>query len=147
MAITNWLSSGLSQHLNFPTILSWQNEDYSCSRRDSCKILSCLRNTRQPFEITLSRGTQREFQKTSLSSMTSHYGISLINLWLTPTNLDRGEWFSIVLQSLKECQLLSGLRWNMQKDIFIFDAALKTKPNTRRGTLSLTSSIYNPFGF
>ena len=36
-----------------------------------------------------------------------------------------------------------GLRWDMQQDMFIFDAALKSKPNNRRGILSLTSSIYD----
>ena len=40
-----------------------------------------------------------------------------------------------------------GLRWDVQKDMFIFDAALKSKLNTRRGILSLTSSIYDPLGF
>ena len=40
-----------------------------------------------------------------------------------------------------------GLRWDMQQDMFIFDAALKSKPNTRRGILSLASSIYDPLGF
>ena len=40
-----------------------------------------------------------------------------------------------------------GLRWDMQKDLFIFDAVLKSKLNTRRGILSLTSSIYDPLGF
>ena len=35
----------------------------------------------------------------------------------------------------------------MQKDVFIFDAALKSRRNTRRGILSLTSSIYDPLGF
>ena len=40
-----------------------------------------------------------------------------------------------------------GLRWDMQKAMFIFDAALKSKPNTRRGILSLTSSIYDPLRF
>ena len=35
----------------------------------------------------------------------------------------------------------------MQKDMFIFDAALKSKPNTRRGIMSLTTSIYDPRGF
>ena len=37
-----------------------------------------------------------------------------------------------------------GLKWDMQKDVFIFSADLKDKPNTRRGILSLTSSIYDP---
>jgi len=40
-----------------------------------------------------------------------------------------------------------GLRWGMQKDMFIFDAVLKSKLNTRRGILSLTSSIYDPLEF
>ncbi|KAL9958215.1 hypothetical protein ACROYT_G035197 [Oculina patagonica] len=40
-----------------------------------------------------------------------------------------------------------GLRWDMRKNMFIFSAVLKDKPNTRRGILSLTSSIYDPLGF
>ena len=40
-----------------------------------------------------------------------------------------------------------GLRWDMQKDTFIFDTTLKSKPNTHRGMLSLASSIYDPLGF
>ncbi|XP_078351492.1 uncharacterized protein LOC144636211 [Oculina patagonica] len=40
-----------------------------------------------------------------------------------------------------------GLRWDMQKDMFIFNAVLKDKPNTRRDILSLKSSIYDPLGF
>ena len=40
-----------------------------------------------------------------------------------------------------------GLRWDMENDEFIFSAVLKDKPNTRRGILSLTSSIYDPLGF
>ena len=34
----------------------------------------------------------------------------------------------------------------MQKDMFIFDAAQKSKPNTHSGIRSLTSSIYDPLG-
>lgn len=40
-----------------------------------------------------------------------------------------------------------GLKWDMQKDQFMFSTFLKDKPNTRRGILSLTSSIYDPLGF
>lgn len=40
-----------------------------------------------------------------------------------------------------------GLRWDMQKDMFIFSAVLKDKPNNCRGILSLTSSMYDPLGF
>ena len=40
-----------------------------------------------------------------------------------------------------------GLHWDMKSDKFMFKVALKDKPNTRRGILSLTSSVYDPLGF
>ncbi|XP_068704307.1 uncharacterized protein [Montipora foliosa] len=40
-----------------------------------------------------------------------------------------------------------GLKWDMESDKFTFAAVLKDKPSTRRGILSLTSSIYDPLGF
>ena len=40
-----------------------------------------------------------------------------------------------------------GLHWNMESDKFMFKVALKDRPNTRRGILSLTSSVYDPLGF
>ncbi|XP_074608716.1 uncharacterized protein LOC141863136 [Acropora palmata] len=39
-----------------------------------------------------------------------------------------------------------GLHWNMDADMFTFKVNLKEKPNTRRGILSLTSSLYDPLG-
>ena len=35
----------------------------------------------------------------------------------------------------------------MESDKFTFEVSLKDKPNTRRGILSLTSSVYHPLGF
>lgn len=35
----------------------------------------------------------------------------------------------------------------MECDKFLFKVALKDKPNTRRGILSLSSSVYDPLGF
>ena len=40
-----------------------------------------------------------------------------------------------------------GLHWDMKSDKFMFKVALKDRPNTRRGILSLTSSVYDPLGF
>ena len=40
-----------------------------------------------------------------------------------------------------------GLHWDMESDKFMFKVALKDRPNTRRGILSLTSSVYDPLGF
>ena len=40
-----------------------------------------------------------------------------------------------------------GLHWDMKSDKFMFKVALKDKPNTRRGILSLTSSVYDTLGF
>ena len=40
-----------------------------------------------------------------------------------------------------------GLKWDMESDKFTFEVSLKDKPNTSRGILSLTSSVYHPLGF
>lgn len=40
-----------------------------------------------------------------------------------------------------------GMKWDMYSDNFIFDVQPKIKPATRRGILSVTSSIYDPLGF
>ncbi|PFX17955.1 hypothetical protein AWC38_SpisGene17711 [Stylophora pistillata] len=40
-----------------------------------------------------------------------------------------------------------GLHWDMESDKFLFKVALKDRPNTRRGILSLSSSVYDPLGF
>ena len=40
-----------------------------------------------------------------------------------------------------------GLKWDMGSDKFTFKVDLKDKPNTRRGILSLTSSVYDPLSF
>ena len=39
-----------------------------------------------------------------------------------------------------------GLKWDLEKDEFTFKVTLKDKPNTRRGILSMTSSVYDPLG-
>ena len=41
-------------------------------------------------------------------------------------------------------QQVLGLHWNMDTDMFTFTVNLKEKPNTRRGILSLTSSLNCP---
>jgi len=40
-----------------------------------------------------------------------------------------------------------GLHGDMESDTFMFKVAPKDRPNTRRGILSLTSSLYDPLGF
>ena len=40
-----------------------------------------------------------------------------------------------------------GVQWNVQADTFSFKIASKEKPATRRGILSVVSSIYDPLGF
>ena len=40
-----------------------------------------------------------------------------------------------------------GVQWNVQADTFSFKIASKEKPATRRGILSIVSSIYDPLGF
>ncbi|KAK3754633.1 hypothetical protein QZH41_014920, partial [Actinostola sp. cb2023] len=40
-----------------------------------------------------------------------------------------------------------GLQWDVERDVFKFKATITSKPATRRGILSMTSSIYDPLGF
>ena len=40
-----------------------------------------------------------------------------------------------------------GLQWNAQVDKFTFKICQKEKPLTRRGMLSIASSVYDPIGF
>ena len=40
-----------------------------------------------------------------------------------------------------------GVLWNTEDDAFGFKVALKRKPMTRRGVLSVLSSVYDPLGF
>ena len=40
-----------------------------------------------------------------------------------------------------------GVQWNVQADTFSFKIASKEKPATRRGIVSIVSSIYDPLGF
>ena len=47
---------------------------------------------------------------------------------------------------LPEDQVL-GVFWNIEDDAFGFKVALKSKPMTRRGVLSVLCLVYDPFGF
>ena len=40
-----------------------------------------------------------------------------------------------------------GVKWNLESDTFVFIVNVKEKPPTRRGILSLGSSVYDPLGF
>lgn len=42
---------------------------------------------------------------------------------------------------------MRGVQWNVSTDTFGFAVVIKDKPATRRGTLSIVSSIYDPLGF
>ena len=39
------------------------------------------------------------------------------------------------------------VRWNLESDTFCFKVTVKEKPHTRRGMLSIVSSVFDPFGF
>jgi hypothetical protein len=40
-----------------------------------------------------------------------------------------------------------GVLWNVESDTFRFTIVIKSKPFTRRGILSVVSSVYDPLGF
>ena len=45
------------------------------------------------------------------------------------------------------CERALGTRWDVETGTFSFKISLKDKPYTRRGILSIVSSIYDPLGF
>ena len=40
-----------------------------------------------------------------------------------------------------------GIRWCVESDTFAFDTCIKPQPATRRGILSVVSSVFDPLGF
>lgn len=46
-----------------------------------------------------------------------------------------------------QCERVLGLQWNTKTDTFEFQVNIKERPLTRRGILSVVSSIYDPLGF
>ncbi|XP_038058753.1 uncharacterized protein LOC119730035 [Patiria miniata] len=40
-----------------------------------------------------------------------------------------------------------GVLWDVESDVFTFDVHVSSKPMTRRGLLSIVSSVYDPLGF
>lgn len=51
-----------------------------------------------------------------------------------------------------DCDKLSveralGIRWNLETDTFTCQINVKNQPHTRRGLLSMVSSLYDPLGF
>ena len=45
------------------------------------------------------------------------------------------------------CERIVGVEWDVSKYNFVFRVNCKTKPPTRRGMLSVLSSVYDPLGF
>lgn len=62
---------------------------------------------------------------------------------------DRGELVKELDLDKKGPQIESalGIWWNIENDTFNFKIAANNKPMTRRGILSMLSSIYDPLGF
>ena len=45
------------------------------------------------------------------------------------------------------CERVLGLEWDVRNDQFKFQVSVKNKPSTRRGMLSILSSVFDPLGF
>ncbi|XP_052795874.1 uncharacterized protein LOC128228545 [Mya arenaria] len=54
---------------------------------------------------------------------------------------------TVNLEDDNEFERTLGLQWNIRDDAFFFDVHLKEKAPTRRGVLSVASSLYDPLGF
>ena len=47
----------------------------------------------------------------------------------------------------EEQERVLGIKWNVENDQFAVDVSIPNKPYTRRGLLSMLSSIFDPLGF
>ena len=54
---------------------------------------------------------------------------------------------SISFEKQMHLERTLGVQWNLKDDKFVFDVHLKEQPITRRGILSVASSLYDPLGF
>ena len=66
-------------------------------------------------------------------------------------SISEDEWRKGVLDQDLEFGMLPtenalGIYWNTEEDNIVFDARLKETANTKRGMLSVVSSIYDPLG-
>ncbi|XP_045213227.2 uncharacterized protein LOC123564038 [Mercenaria mercenaria] len=58
-----------------------------------------------------------------------------------------GSTTKIDLETTPRVERALGLQWRIDKDEFAFDVSLQQKSHTRRGILSVASSLYDPLGF
>ena len=49
--------------------------------------------------------------------------------------------------SLLPIERVLGVQWSIEHDLFKFTVFIPAKPITRRGILSMVSSVYDPLGF
>ncbi|XP_039268857.2 uncharacterized protein LOC120343903 [Styela clava] len=59
---------------------------------------------------------------------------------------DRADSASSVNLEPEKIDRVLGIKWNIQEDCFGFDVNVKSKPATKRGILSVLSSIFDPMG-
>ncbi|XP_077968072.1 uncharacterized protein LOC120334576 [Styela clava] len=59
---------------------------------------------------------------------------------------DRADTASSVNLIPEKIDRVLGIKWNIQEDCFGFDVNVKSKPATKRGILSVLSSIFDPMG-
>nr|XP_039254086.1 uncharacterized protein LOC120331115 [Styela clava] len=59
---------------------------------------------------------------------------------------DRADTASSVNLEPEKIDRVLGIKWNIQEDCFGFDVNVKSKPATKRGILSVLSSIFDPMG-
>ena len=60
---------------------------------------------------------------------------------------DRVSSFKDLLESQMPVEHALGVCWDVEGDIFCFKIEINDKPLTRRGLLSVVSSVYDPLGF
>ena len=56
-------------------------------------------------------------------------------------------WQALSGPQISRKRACGGGRWNVESDTFGFTIVIKSKPFTRRGILSVVSSVYDPLGF
>ncbi|MBM6549254.1 DUF1759 domain-containing protein [Streptococcus dysgalactiae subsp. equisimilis] len=103
--------------------------------------------------ISFAKASEAIRFSTQLNELTRRGGFKL-KKWVTNSNEVRqslpgsdAATITIPIPALQqETQRALGLEWNVKNDTLVFRFQMKDKPSTRRGVLSIVSSIFDPLG-
>nr|CAB3263162.1 uncharacterized protein LOC104265735 [Phallusia mammillata] len=106
----------------------------------------CLKSVRNEDDAIKLAGELRELLQLGGFRLRKWVSNSERVLSSVPTE-DRSVQSIILNVDVKHMERVLGVLWNFRSDVFEFDVKVKKKPVTRRGILSVVSSLFDPLGF